>query len=427
MMPASVAQAPASSTQDAAAKTKGPLAGLQVLDLTSVLMGPYATQVLGDMGAQVIKVEAPEGDIVRQIGPARHAGMGPIFLNTNRSKRSIVLDLKTASGLQALLRLAAKSDVFIYNIRPQALARLGLSYEALQAVNPGIVYVGVFGYGEDGPYAGRPAYDDLIQGASTLSSLFARDGGAPRYVPAAIVDRITGLTAVNAILAAIYERQHSGQGQRIDIPMFETMVGFILSDHLAGCSFQPPLGESGYERLLAPSRKPYRTRDGYVSALIYTDKHWRAFYRLLGREQELDSNPQLATFAERAKNIEQVYRDLGEMLLTRTTAQWLQAFEAADIPAVPVHDLGSIFTDPHLEAISYFGLERHPTEGNLRTMRHPGTWSRTQPGASRPAPQQGEHGVEVLREAGFSGDEIDQLIGQGGLIVPTSSVSLAEP
>ena len=394
----------------------GPLKGLRVIDMTAVLMGPYATQWLGDMGADVVKIEAPEGDVVRGIGPARHAGMGPIFLNTNRSKRSVVLDVKHPAGRAALLRLVETADVFVYNVRPQAMARLDLSYEVLAAVNPRIIYAGVFGYGQDGPYAAKPAYDDLIQGASTLSAMFERSTGeAPQYVPAAIVDRITGLTAVGAILAAVYERDRSGVGQRIDIPMFETMVGFVLSDHLAGRSFEPPLDGGGYARLLSRGRRPYPTLDGFVCALIYTDKQWRSFLRLLGREAELQTDPRLASLSTRTEHVDALYAEVGRILATRTTADWLDSLNAIDIPAMPVHDLDTIFEDAHLVATGFFGSEDHPSEGRLRTMRHAATWSRTQPAASRPAPRHGEHSAQVLAEAGFSAQEIETMQREGAV------------
>ncbi|MBB5213718.1 crotonobetainyl-CoA:carnitine CoA-transferase CaiB-like acyl-CoA transferase [Parapusillimonas granuli] len=389
--------------------------------MSSVLMGPYATQLLGEMGADIIKVEAPDGDVVRLIGPSRSNGMGPIFLNTNRSKRSICLDLKKEVGRNALLRLAETADVFFYNVRPQAMARLGLAYEDLAAVNPKLIYVGVFGYGQDGPYAAKPAYDDLMQGATGVASFVAQStGGPPRYVPLAMVDRITGMAAVNATLAALYERSISGMGQRIDVPMFETMVGFVLSDHLGGLTFDPPLDQGGYARLLSQARRPYKTMDGYICAMVYTDQQWRNFYRLLGREGELDADRRLLSLKTRSEYVDELYSELEEILSTKTTSEWLDQLSAADIPVTPVHDQASIFNDEHLVAINYFGYEEHPSEGRLRTLRHPQKWSRTQPRHSRTIPLQGEHGIEILREGGFSDREISDLAEDGALILKES-------
>ena len=279
----------------------GPLHGIRIIDMTSVLMGPFASQALGDMGADVVKIEAPAGDLVRQIGPARHEGMGPIFLNANRNKRSVVLDLKRPEGVQALKRLLVDADVLMTNVRPQAMARLGLDYEVVSAINPRLVYAGLFGFGQDGPYAARPAYDDLIQGAVGIPSLVARVGdGTPRYVPVTMVDRTVGTTAVGAIAAALYRREKRGVGQSIEVPMFETMVPFVLGEHLAGESYDPPLGPAGYSRLLARERTPFPTRDGYVCALIYTDQHWRAFFRELGEPERFDADPRLADIGAHA-------------------------------------------------------------------------------------------------------------------------------
>jgi len=375
------------------------------------------------MGADVIKVESPRGDSTRQIGPGRHPSMGGLYLNTNRSKRSIAIDLKNPQGRDVVLRLARDADVFFYNVRPQAMTRLGLGYEDLRAVNPRLIYVGVFGYDQEGPYAAKPAYDDLMQGACILSSLFARStGGAPQYTPSAIVDRIAGLGAVNAILAAVIERTRSGEGQRIDVPMFETMVSFVVSDHLGGLSFDPPLDAGGYQRLLSPSRRPYKTRDGYLCVVIYTDQHWRDFLALQGRPEAFDADPRLASLTTRTRHIDALYAQVEEVLGTRTTAEWLGAFERVDIPAMPMHDLQSIFTDPHLAATGFFGSEQHPTEGTLRTMRHPARWSRTQPRSRRAAPGHGEHSLEILREAGYDDDEVKSLLEQHAVVSSPAAV-----
>jgi crotonobetainyl-CoA:carnitine CoA-transferase CaiB-like acyl-CoA transferase len=390
----------------------GPLSGLRVLDMTTVLMGPYATLQLGDMGADIIKVEPLEGDIVRQIGPGRNPGMGPMFLNVNRNKRSIALDLKQPAGRDVLLRLAADADVFIYNVRPQAVARLGLAYEDVAAVNPAIIYTGVFGYGQDGPYAARPAYDDLIQGACAVPTLLADAGdGSPRYVPLTIADRIVGLFAVNAILAALRHRDATGRGQRIDVPMFETMANFVLIDHLGGLTFDPPLDHGGYARLLAPKRRPYRTKDGYLCALIYNDKQWRSFFAAIGRPGMQDER--FRDHASRIRHIREIYAEVAEIFATRTTAEWMALLEEADIPYTPLRTVEGLLDDPHLAATGFFSHVEHPSEGTIKSMRTPTTWSDSKAESPRPAPVLGEHSLEILRELGLAEESIDALFAEG--------------
>jgi crotonobetainyl-CoA:carnitine CoA-transferase CaiB-like acyl-CoA transferase len=376
----------------------GPLKGLRVLDLTSVLMGPYATQLSAELGADVIKVESEEGDIVRQIGNSRNKGMPGMFLTVNRGKRSIVLDLKSKEGRDHFLELAATSDVLIYNIRPQAMERLRLTYDELASVKPDIIYVGVSGYGEGGRYRGLPAYDDLIQGASGIAALFANEpGDEPRYVPLAIADRMVGLHAVSSILAAIIHRDRTGEGQKIDIPMFETMASVVLGDHLGGLTFDPPLDGGGYDRLLAPDRKPQRTKDGYICALIYNDNHWRAFFKLIGKEDRLDDE-RFLNHTSRAKNIKQIYREIAAIFLTKTTQEWTDLLRDVDIPVMPLHDVNSLLHDPHLVESGFFEFIDHPTEGRLRAMRVPASWSKTQPPQPRFAPRLGENSDEILEE-----------------------------
>ncbi|MFT4243026.1 MAG: CoA transferase [Acidovorax sp.] len=400
----------------------GPLAGIRVIDMTSVLMGPFASQALGDMGADVIKVEAPRGDLVRQIGPARHEGMGPVYLNANRNKRSVVLDLKNPEGLAALKRMLADADVLMYNVRPQAMARLGLSYEEVSALNPRIVYAGLFGFGQDGPYAARPAYDDLIQGAATLSHLIAQaSGGIPRYVPTAMADRIVGLTGVSGIVASLLARERTGLGDRVDIPMFETMVAFVLGDHLGGLSFEPPLDAGGYARQLSPERRPYQTQDGYVCALIYTDKQWADFLREIGRESLMADDARFASYSARSKNIDHVYGTLASIFQERTTAEWMALLERADVPSMPMHSLLSVLDDPHLAATGFFSVVEHPSEGPIRTMRMPMTWQNHKPAPPRHAPTLGQHTREVLAEMGYAPEQIDAMLAAGAAMAPGES------
>ncbi len=392
----------------------GPLSGIRVIDMTTVLMGPYASQMMGDMGADVIKVEAPEGDLIRQIGPARHDGMGPIYLNANRSKRAITLDLKRPEGRAALLRLCEGADVLVCNVRARAMKRLGLAYEDVAAVNPRLVYAGMFGYGQDGPYAARPAYDDLIQGGAALPYLFSQvNDGKPRYVPSAIADRVVGLAAVGAILAAIIDRGRTGLGQKVEIPMFETMVSVVMGDHLGGLTFEPPLDGGGYRRHLSPGRRPYQTSDGYICALIYTDSHWQRFFAAIGRPEMPAADPRFHTFASRMANVNEVYDELSAILLTRTSADWIALLDEADIPVMPMHDLESLLRDPHLVETGFFQMADHPSEGRIRTMAVPSKWSRSAVGPSRHAPLQGEHSAEILREAGFTAEEIAALVAGG--------------
>lgn len=378
----------------------GPLQGLRVLDLSTVLMGPYASQLLAQMGADVIKVESPEGDVVRLIGRARSPGMSGMYLTVNRGKRSIVLNLKKPEDKEEMLLLSRTCDVLLYNLRPNVMARLGLSYEDVAAANPAIIYVGTFGYGEDGPYAGKPAYDDLIQGLSGAASLstLVRPDAEPAYLPIAIADRMVGMYAANTILAALYHREKTGEGQRIDVPMFETMASVVLGDHLAGLTFDPPLDEGGYARLLAPDRKPMKTRDGYVCALIYNDKQWRRFFEMLGRD-DMDSDPRFKNQTTRTTHIGSIYADLAKIFLTRTTDEWMDVLNAADIPVMPLHDLRSILEDPHLVGTGFFEELDHPSEGKIRGMRIPSRWSVTQPAPPPPAPRLDEHGDEIRREA----------------------------
>ncbi|MFN4037587.1 CoA transferase [Comamonas aquatica] len=392
----------------------GPLAGVKVVDMTSVIMGPFATQILASLGAEVIKVESPEGDNMRHVGPMRNAGMGYIFLQANQGKQSVVLDLKNPSAKEALLRLLKDSDVLISNVRPQAMARLGLSYDDLKALNPRLIHVSCCGFDQAGPYAAKPAYDDLIQGATGVPWLSQQyGGGEPAYAPMTLGDRVTGLHAVYAVTTALYARERSGQGQAVVVPMFEAMTQFILGDHLAGLSFEPPMGGAGYARLLTEHRKPYQTADGYLCVLIYNDKHWHSFFQAIGQPERMQ-DPMFATHTQRAAHIDAVYAEVGQLMRQRTTAQWRTLLDAADVPNMPMASPEDLLQDPHHQATGFVRTMDHPTEGPIKTTGVPTQWSQTPPATQpSPAPQLGEHTATVLLRLGYSNEEIAAMQASG--------------
>ncbi|MDO9089946.1 MAG: CoA transferase [Burkholderiaceae bacterium] len=396
----------------------GALKGMRVLDLSAVVMAPLAARILGDMGADVIKVESPEGDSVRKIGPMRNPGMGPMYLHVNRNKRSIALDLKSSDGKAALHRLIKDADVLLYNIRPQAMARLGLAYEACRAINPGLIYVSACGFGERGPYAGRPAFDDLIQGLCAMPSLFARSSqGVPRYIPLSMVDRYMGQAVASAVLGAYVHKLNTGEGQQIEVPMFETMAECVLSDHSAGETFEPALGPPGYPRYLALERHPYETRDGHICLAMYTDQHWKNFFELIGSDL-FDTDPRFNNLTSRTAHASSIHQFLEQQLRHRSTAEWLRAFEQADIPSNRLHSLESLAEDEHLQAVGFFDHSEHPSEGRLRTINPAARWSGTPLTVRRHAPRTGEHTREVLRELGYDEAAISAMLAAGSAVEP---------
>lgn len=389
----------------------GPLTGIRVIDMTMNVMGPFAAQILGDMGADVCKIEPPEGDTLRGIGPARNKGMGPYFLNLNRNKRSLAIDLKKPAARDVLRRLLAQADVLLYSFRPQAMARLGAAYADVAAINPRIVYCGAFGFGQNGPYADRPAYDDLIQAAIGMPVLQARGLGEPTYVATAIADRAVGVMAATCVGMALYYRERTGKGQSIEVPMFEFMTHFVMGDHLYGMTFEPPLAKAGYPRMLDPHRQPYKTKDGYLGVLVYNDKHWSRFFALAGRP-EMARDPRYATIAGRTQNISFLYAFLAETFATKTTAEWVRLLGEADIPAAPLNTPEGLVDDPHMKATEFFKLVDHPSEGKIRMMGIPHHWSESEPEIRYHAPRLGEHTVELLAEYGFSSETIDALLAE---------------
>jgi crotonobetainyl-CoA:carnitine CoA-transferase CaiB-like acyl-CoA transferase len=386
----------------------GPLAGVRVLDLSSVIMGPYATQLLGDMGADIVKIESPDGDTTRQAGHAKHPGMGAVFLTIARNKRSLVLDLKQPAAMAVLVKLVATADVLVHNLRPAATRALGLDYERIAPLNPRLVYCAARGFRSDGPYGEKPAYDDMIQGASGTAAVMAAVTGEPAYVPMIYADKVVGLFVANAITMALYARERTGRGQAVEVPMFEAVSAFTLVEHLYDATFEPPRGPPGYPRVTSRARRPFRTRDGYVCALPYTDRHFERFFALAGRA-ELAHDPRFASIAARLKNVDALYGLVGEVLATDTTAAWLERLGRAEIPAMAVATLDDLLADPHLAATGFFELHEHPTEGTIRHYGLPMRFDATPGAIRRPAPRLGEHSAELLREAGCEADEIERL------------------
>lgn len=386
----------------------GPLNGIRVVDLTTVMFGPYCTQIMGEMGAEVIKVESPEGDIGRQTGATRSPGMSAAHMMKGRNKRSIVLDLKQPTGLEVLERLTKTADVFVHNIRPQAARKLGIGYEAVAAWTPDIIYAEAIGFGEDGPYAERPAYDDLIQGMSGVAGLYGMAGGEPRYAPTVMADKTSGLFLLYAITMALFHRERTGEGQRVQVPMFECMVSFLMNEHLQERTFEPATGPAGYQRLLTPHRRPYATKDGYLCVMPYNNRHWQSFFLLIDRP-DLVADERFRQQSARSKHIDALYGIVAESMRTRTTAEWLHSLSEADIPCGPMNTPEDLFEDPHLQAVDMFPRITHPTEGPIRHLKVPVKFAKTPGGLQRHAERLGGSSLDVLHELGYSAAQIAEL------------------
>ena len=392
--------------------TSGPLSGVRVVDMTSVVLGPLATQILGDFGADVIKVEPLKGDLMRANGVSRNPGMSSIFLSLNRNKRSLAIDLKSPGGAEILRRLLPSTDVFVHNMRVNAIERLGFGYHAVRSLKSDIVYGVATGFGQRGPERHKPAFDDIIQAACGLASVNSSVLGKPSYVPSLIADKTTGMALVNAVLAALFCRERSGQGQYVEVPMFETMVAFMLTEHLGGLTFEPATSGTGYTRLLDGGRKPAPTSDGHIAMLPYTGTHWRAFFATAGRP-DLAKKYGVENRAARNANLVAMYRDMVEMTVQRTTAEWMDICARLDIPATPLYTLDEIATHAQTEAVELLRTAEHPSEGTIRYVRPTSEFSETPAEVSRQAPLLGEHTVELLHELGFSETEITSFEGDG--------------
>lgn len=385
-----------------------PLQGVKVLDLSSVVFGPLASQTLADYGADVIKIEPPEGDSTRRTGPAAEPGMSAVFLGSNHSKKSVVLDLKRPEAREALMALLADADVFMHSMRPQKLAPLGIDPDTLTARFPRLVYAGLHGFAQGGPYAGRPAYDDVIQGMSGLSALMEQQSGQARYLPTIAADKTCALVGAQAILAALFRRERTGRGCFVEIPMFETMVAFNLVEHLYGRHFEPPLADAGYPRVLTPWRRPWRTADGHICMMPYTSAHWRRFFAEVG-EPALADDPRFADMAARTRYIGELLELAGGFVATGSTAHWLATCERLEIPAAPVSRLDDLPRDPHLVATGFFTELNDPHMG---AMRFPGVsvkFDGVRPPVRMP-PRLGEHTRESLAAAGWPAERIDRFL-----------------
>ena len=389
------------------------LQGLKVVELGHIILGPYTGQSLGDMGADVIKVEAPEGDYYRMIGVKRTQGMGASWMNSNRNKRSISLDLKTKKGQDILRKILSKADVFIHNMRPKAVGRLGFSYEAVKALNSSIVYCYSLGFGSDGPYSDYPAFDDVIQAYCGLASLNGVFDGQPKMTPVAICDYTTSFHLTQAVLAGVYRKATTGKGCLVEVPMFETMVGLVMNQHISGHAFQPPVAEVGYDRVLSPYRKPSPTKDGFIVHGVYRLDGWQKFLPEVGREDILHGDL-LNDPSQLSDNIGQLYQIMVEEILPqRTTAEWLQLFKALDIPCAPVLRIEDLQEDPHIKAVGLFRDYEHPSEGLFREIRTPFQVTDVEELADVPPPLKGQGTRSILEELDYEEAEIEELVAKG--------------
>ena len=403
--------APANDGETNVTQPTGPLAGIRVVDITTVVLGPFCSQTLGDMGADVIKVETVDGgDSIRLIGPSRTPGMGSYYANLNRNKRSLTLDLKQPAAREALLKLVETADVFVHNMRIGAASRLGLDYETLRARNPKLIYACASGFRKGSSMQEFPAYDDLIQGVSGVASLNAGPDGAPRYFPTVMVDKLTGAQLASMIGMALFHRERTGEGQEIHLPMMETILSFMLVEHLWHGTLGEPEKGMGYPRMLTPHRRPYQTKDGFISVIAHSDAQWNKLFEAMGVPDYKD-DPRFNSVSARSRNIDAVYATLTEGMKQRTTDEWLAELRPADIPCGKANTLAELFSDPYLQETGYFQDYDHPVEGKVVIPAIPARFSKTPPNVHRPWPTLGQHTHEILAEIGCSEAEIAAIVG----------------
>ncbi len=396
-------------TAKLAKEATGPLKGIRIVDLTSVVFGAYATQMLGDLGADVIKVEFPGGrrgaggDIMRWAGHTPEGApddLGPIYMTINRNKRSILLDLREEKAAGALKRLIGTTDVFATSVRYEGMKRLGIDYETVRAIRPDIVYVHGAGYGSTGPYAGEPAYDDLVQSASGFADLLGRTDGRPepRLLPSLIADKVSGLFMTQAVLAALFHRQKTGEGQFVEVPMLECVTSFNLAEHFYGHVYDPPTGQWGYPRVVNPTRKPFPTKDGFIGLLPYTDQQWDQFFEIAGWTETIAKDPRFSDYRTRAQHVRELYGMVDQVTMTKTTDEWLALLKPLQIPVVKMNRLDDLMTDPHLAAVGFFQSYEHPQAGPYVGMKPPVDYGATPANVRRHPPRMGEHTDEILAE-----------------------------
>ncbi|MCU1457890.1 MAG: acetyl-CoA acetyltransferase [Actinomycetia bacterium] len=400
--------------QPSAPNANHPLRGVRVIDATTTFAGPYGTTILAELGAEVIKIEAPpDGDITRMLTTGRSRGMSGVFVHMNQGKRSVAIDLKSPASHAIMERLLGSADVFVHNMRPSAARRLGLGYEDLQARHPSLIYCNLCGFGQDGRYADKPAYDDIIQAMSGLAAVQGFPDHDPEYVHSVVADKTLGLTLVYALLAALFARERTGTGQRVEVPMYETMVSYVLVEHMGGLTFEPADGSPMYARAVSPYRRPYRTLDGFIGVLVYTDAQWHRFLRLIQRE-DLEADPKFATPNGRIANIDEVYSFVEQVIASDTTDSWIERLERADIPVGPVNRVADLIDDPHLDDVGLFSVFEHETDGPIRVVRPTVQFGDERPSpVGRGAPRYGRDTFDVLCDLGYSDAEITELVDTG--------------